>query len=62
MTRIIDIGEADLPHREQRLFARAVTQYPPRVTLGRLVMEAVKLAVFMFCMGAVIGLIVAVAP
>jgi hypothetical protein len=61
MTRILPSSEADWTSGE-RLFARAVTQYPPRVTLGRLVMEAVKLAVFMFCMGAVVGLIVAVAP
>jgi hypothetical protein len=61
VTRIIPSSEADWTQGE-RLFVRAVTQYPPRVTLGRLVMEAVKLGIACFTMGAVIGLIVAVAP
>jgi hypothetical protein len=61
MARLIDTGEADWTQGE-RLFVRAVTQYPPRLTLGRLVMEAVKLGIACFTMGAVVGLIVAVTP
>jgi hypothetical protein len=61
MTRILPSSEADWTSGE-RLFVRTVTQYPARVTLGRLVMEAVKLGIACFCLGAVVALIVAVAP
>jgi hypothetical protein len=62
MTRLIDIGEADLPHGE-RLFVRTVTQYPPRsITVWQLVRATLELFAFCFCLGAVVTLIVAVAP
>jgi hypothetical protein len=60
MDRIIQSSEAHWSQGE-RTFVRLVQQYPPRsITLGQLARHAAELFAFVFCIGAVIGLIVGV--